>query len=130
LNSPDPELQLGRRERQIVDAVYRLRKAGVAEIRAELPDPPTYSSVRAMLRLLEEKGYVRRERDGIRFVYSAAIGERKAGRSALRRLVSTFFRGSTAAAAAALLELPETRMSNVEKERLTELIRGFRTEGR
>src|SRR5579872_5645169 len=100
-------LRLGRRERQIVDVLYRLGKATVAEVLASLPDPPTYSAVRGMLNLLEEKGYVRHKRDGMRYVYSPAIAPSKARQSALRQVVSTFFAGSPLAAAAALLEMSD-----------------------
>src|SRR5450432_3529489 len=95
----DAGIQLGRRERQIVEILYRLGKAGVAEVRASLPDPPTYSAVRGMLGLLEEKGHVRHQRDGMRYVYSPVIAPTKARQSALRHLVSTFFDGSSLAAA-------------------------------
>jgi BlaI family transcriptional regulator, penicillinase repressor len=113
---------LGRRERQIVEAIYRLQKAGVAEVRAVLPDPPSYSSVRAMLNALEQKGYLRHERDGLRYVYLPVMKERRARTLALKHLVATFFRGSPTAAAAALLEMSDNRISPAEKERLRALI--------
>jgi BlaI family transcriptional regulator, penicillinase repressor len=121
---------LGRRERQIVDAVYRLGKASVAQVRAELPDPPSYSAVRAMLNLLEGKGYLKHQRDGLRYVYLPAIAPQKARQSALRHLVSTFFQGSPAAAAAALLELPGAKLSPEDRARLNELIARAEKEGR
>jgi BlaI family transcriptional regulator, penicillinase repressor len=114
--------KLGHRERQILDALYRLERAGVAEIRAALPDPPTYSTVRAMLRLLEDKGHVKHEQDGIRYVYSAAIHPGKARRTALKHVVSTFFKGSSASAAAALLTMPSTKLTAEQKARLKTLI--------
>src|SRR6516225_9440604 len=95
----DIGIQLGRRERQIVEVLYRLGNATVAEVLASLPDPPSYSAVRAMLGLLEEKGYVRHKREGMRYVYAPAIAPVKARQSALRQLVSTFFGGSPLAAA-------------------------------
>src|SRR5271167_3783236 len=104
-------MQLGRRERQIVDILYRLGKASVAEVLASLPDPPTYSAVRGMLNLLEDKGHVRHRRSGMRYVYFPAIAPGKARQSALRHLVSTFFQGSTLAAAAALLEMSDNNLS-------------------
>jgi len=85
--------QLGRRERQIVEVLYRLGKASVAEVLAELPDPPSYSAVRGMLTLLEEKGHVRHKRDGMRYVYTPAIARAKARQSALRQLDPHFSRG-------------------------------------
>src|SRR5579864_5453366 len=114
--------QLGRRERQIVEVLYRLGKAGVAEVLAELPDPPSYSAVRGMLGLLEEKGYVRHKRDGMRYVYAPAIAPSKARQSALRQLVATFFEGSPLAAAAALLEMSDHKLSSEEREQLSALI--------
>jgi BlaI family transcriptional regulator, penicillinase repressor len=121
-------VKLGHRERQILDALYRLERAGVAEIRAALPDPPTYSTVRAMLRLLEDKGHVQHEQDGIRYVYSAVIDPSKARRSALKHVVSIFFKGSSANAAAALLALPDTRLTAEQKARLMALIERAGTE--
>jgi BlaI family transcriptional regulator, penicillinase repressor len=128
--SEDARMQLGRRERQIVEVLYRLGKASVAEVRANLPDPPTYSAVRGMLNLLEEKGHVKHRRDGIRYLYMPAIAPVKARQSALRHLVSTFFNGSALSAAAALLELSGGRLSKEEKEHLVALIDRREKEGR
>jgi len=122
--------QLGRRERQIVEVLYRLGKASVAEVLAELPDPPSYSAVRGMLTLLEEKGYVRHKRDGMRYVYTPVIAPAKARRSALRQLVSTFFEGSPIAAAAALLEMSGEELSAEERDQLSALIARREKEGR
>jgi len=118
----DVGLQLGRRERQIVEILYRLGKASVAEVRASLPDPPTYSAVRGMLALLEEKGHVKHRRDGMRYVYAPVIAPTKARHSALKHLVSTFFAGSTLAAAAALVEMSDDSLSAEERKRLAALI--------
>src|SRR5215510_13996511 len=101
---PPRHVDLGRRERQIVETVYRLGRATVAETLAALPDPPSYSSVRAMLRILEEKGHLRHEVDGPRYVYLPAGAPEKARRSLLRHVVKTFFHGSTELAVAALLD--------------------------
>jgi predicted transcriptional regulator len=120
--SEDATNQLGRRERQIVEVLYRLGKASVTEVRANLPDPPTYSAVRGMLNLLEEKGHVHHQRDGIRYLYVPSIAPGKARQSALRHLVSTFFEGSTMAAASALLELSGDRLSEEERKSLATLI--------
>ncbi|MFN2531326.1 MAG: BlaI/MecI/CopY family transcriptional regulator [Pyrinomonadaceae bacterium] len=118
----DIRTHLGRRERQIVDAVYRLRKAAVAEVRAALPDPPSYSAVRAMLNALEQKGYLRHERDGLRYVYLPVMKEKRARTLALKHLVATFFRGSPTSAAAALLEMSDDTISAAERARLRALI--------
>src|SRR5262245_24927142 len=122
--------QLGRREREILEAVYQLGKASVAQVRTELADPPTYSAVRAMLNLLEAKDFLKHHRDGMRYVYTPAIAPRKARQSALRHLVATFFHGSSTAAAAALLELPETQLSAEDRRRLAALIDRAEKEGR
>jgi predicted transcriptional regulator len=124
------EIQLGRRERQIVEALYRLGKAGVAEVLAQLPDPPSYSAVRGMLTLLEAKGHIRHKRDGMRYVYTPVVAPAKARQSALRQLVSTFFEGSPMAAAAALLEMSGEEMSPSEREQLSALISRREKEGR
>jgi predicted transcriptional regulator len=97
-------LHLGRRERQIMDAVYRLERATAAEVLADLPDPPSYSAVRGMLRLLEDKGYLRHEQDGPRYVYLPTTARDEARRSALAHLLRTFFDGSRESAMAALLD--------------------------
>ena len=121
--------QLGRRERQIVEVLYRLGKASVAEVLAELPDPPSYSAVRGMLALLEDKGHVRHKRDGMRYIYMPPVAPAKARRSALRQLVSTFFEGSPTAAAAALLEMAGEPLSAGEREQLSALIDRREKEG-
>jgi predicted transcriptional regulator len=126
----DIATQLGRRERQLVEVLYRLGKASVAEVLAELPDPPSYSAVRGMLTLLEEKGYLRHKRDGMRYVYTPVIAPAKARQSALRQLVSTFFEGSPIAAAAALLEMSGKELSAQEKDQLSVLIARREKEGR
>jgi predicted transcriptional regulator len=121
--------QLSRRERQIMDVIYRHGKVTAAEVLAELPEPPSYSAVRAMLRLLEEKGHVRHEQDGPRYVYLPTVNRDKARRSAMRHLVRTFFDGSTEDAVAALLQ-NDNGLSEDELERLSRLIDGARKEGR
>lgn len=127
---PDPlTTQLSRRERQIMDVVYRLGQATAAEVLAELPEPPSYSAVRAMLRLLEEKGHVRHEQDGPRYVYLPTVNRDKARKSALRHLVRTFFDGSTEDAVAALLQ-NDADIRDEELARLAKLIEGAKKEGR
>jgi BlaI family transcriptional regulator, penicillinase repressor len=122
--------QLGRRERQIVEVLYRLGKASVAEVLAELPDPPSYSAVRGMLALLEDKGHVRHKREGMRYIYTPAVSPAKARQSALRQLVSTFFEGSPMAAAASLLEMSDEGLSAEERGQLSALIARREREGR
>ena len=121
--------QLSRRERQIMDVVYRVGKVTAAEVLAELPDPPSYSAVRAMLRLLEEKGHIRHEQDGPRYVFMPTVNREKARKSAMKHLVRTFFDGSTEDAVAALLQ-NDAGMSDVELERLSKLIDSAKKEGR
>src|SRR5687768_12245385 len=110
---------LSRRERQIMDVVYRLGRATAAEVLEALPDPPSYSAVRALLRVLEEKGHLRHEQDGPRYVFLPTVPRDKARRSALRRLVQTFFEGSTAQAVAALLGEPGARLTDEDLDRLS-----------
>src|SRR4051794_1037275 len=97
-------MRLGRRERQIMDVVYRRGRATAAEVLAELPDPPSYSAVRGMLRLLEDKGHLRHEQDGPRYVYLPTTERDEARRSALAHLLRTFFDDSRESAVAALLD--------------------------
>ncbi len=116
----DPAFELGKRERQIMDIVYRRGRASASDVLADLPDPPTYSTVRGMLRYLEEKGHLRHEQEGPRYVYLATSAKKEVRASALSHLVRTFFDGSTAAAAAALLE--SKPLSPTEYEKLAKLI--------
>jgi BlaI family transcriptional regulator, penicillinase repressor len=123
-------LNLSRRERQIMDVLYRDRQATAAEVLAALPDPPGYSAVRAMLRVLETKGHVRHVVDGTRYVYLPTVARERAGRPALAGVLETFFEGSTEKAVAALLELSPTGLSDEELDRLSHLIEQARLEGR
>lgn len=121
---------LSRRERQIMDIVYRQGQATAAEVLEALPDPPSYSAVRAMLRILEEKGHLKHEQQGPRYVFLPTLPREKASRSALKQLVQTFFDGSTEQAVAALLDLSGSKLSSDELDRLSELIDQARKEGR
>ena len=124
-------VNLSRRERQIMDVVYRLGKAAVSDVLERIPDPPSYSAVRALMRILEEKGHLRHEQDGPRYVYLPTVPRDAAQQSALSHLVRTFFSGSRAAAVAALLDLEEGgALSEGEAERLSQLIETARTQGR
>ena len=121
---------LSRRERQIMDIVYRHGDVTVASVLDELPDPPSYSAVRAMLRVLEEKGHLKHRQEGPRYVYSPTVPREDARQSALRRLLETFFDDSTEQAVAALLDLSAADLSKAELDRLQELIEEAREEGR
>ena len=127
---PDPTRDLSRRERQAMDVLYRLGRASATEIHAELPDPPSTSSVRSMLRLLVEKGLVRHEPDGPRYVYEPVVPREHAGTRALRHLVSTFFGGSAEEAAATLLSLEDGDLDERTLERLRHALEQAREEGR
>ncbi len=128
--SKHPHLNLSRRERQIMDAIYRLGRATAAEVLENMPDPPGYSAVRAMLRLLEDKGYLRHEQQGPRYVYLPTLSRDKARQSALKQLVQTFFDNSTEQTVSALLDMSKSRLSDEELERLSALIEKARREGR
>src|SRR5881396_955531 len=107
-------VHLSRRERQIMDVVYRLGQASAAEVLENMPDPPGYSAVRAMLRLLEEKGYLRHDQAGPRYVYLPTLSRDKARQSALKQLVQTFFDNSTEQTVAALLDMSKSTLSDEE----------------
>lgn len=121
--------ELSRRERQIIDILYARGQATAAEVQAALPDPPSYSAVRAMLRILEEKGHARHEQDGPRYVYVPTVARDNAQRSALRHVLRTFFDGSTEQAISALLDDASTRMSEAELDRLARMIDQARRTG-
>ena len=120
---------LSRRERQIMDILYQLERATVGEVLSKLPDKPNYSTVRAQLHVLEEKGHVRHEEECLRYVYLPCVPREVARRSALRHLVETFFEGSTEKAVAALLGGEVSRISSDELDRLAALIARGKNEG-
>lgn len=120
---------LGPRERQIMDAVFRLGQASVAEVRRELPNPPSYSAVRAILGILEDKGLLRHDQVGLRYIYRPTLARGAARQSALRHLVRTFFDGSPGRAAAALLAMSDS-LAPDDVERLARLIERAKAEGR
>lgn len=126
----DPRQQLSRRERQIMDVIYRLGNATAQDVRDHLPDPPSYSAVRALLRVLEDKGHVKHREDGARYVYVPVVSRERARTSALQQVLRTFFDGSVAQAAAALLDLKDANLSDDELDRLGSLIERARTEDR
>jgi predicted transcriptional regulator len=127
--APHPLDQLGRRERQIMDILFRAGRATATEVQAALGEPVSNSAVRGMLRLLAEKGYVAHEQDGPRYVYFPVQRPEEASRSALRHLVSTFFRNSPSSAMAALLDMHEEPLSEAEHQRLTQLLDQAREPG-
>lgn len=120
---------LSRRERQIMDALFRLGAGTAAEVRAALPDPPSDSSVRTHLRILEEKGHLTHAVDGPRFTWRPTVSRARASAAAARHLVDTFFDGSISGVVAALLETSDTRLSAEEAERLEDLIAEARRKG-
>jgi predicted transcriptional regulator len=121
-------LDVGRRERQIIEIVYRLGRASVAEVLEALPDPPTYSAVRAMLGKLRDKGYLTQEADGPRYVYRPAVPAERARRTALRQLVDTFFEGSIDKAVVALVRLPDADLDATQLDELARRIKSARRE--
>jgi predicted transcriptional regulator len=122
--------QLSRRERQIMDIVYRRGQATAAEIHEQLPDAPCAAAVRTLLRILEDKGHLRHEKDGPRHVYHPTMPRNVAQRSAVRHLIGTFFGGSRTAAVAALLEESDRPLSDDERAELAGMIRRLRSEGK
>jgi predicted transcriptional regulator len=122
-------VDLTRRESQIMEILYRRRRATVEEIRAELPEAPSPSSVRKLLEIMIERGLLAREYDGPRFVYFPAAKPEEASRSALKQLVRTFFDGSPGSAMAALLDMTSTPMSAAEYRRLSGLLKRVREQG-
>ncbi|HTI39645.1 MAG TPA: BlaI/MecI/CopY family transcriptional regulator [Vicinamibacterales bacterium] len=120
---------LSRRERQILDILYQSGRATAAEVQTALPDPPSYSAVRALLRILEEKGHVRHQQDGPRYVYAPTLARNNAQRSALRHILQTFFDGSAEQAISALLDDQSTSLSSAELDRLASLIDHARKSG-
>lgn len=121
---------LSRRERQFMDVLYSRGKATVAEVMEDLPDPPSYSAVRATLRILEEKGHVYHEQDGPRYVYLPSVEPDRARKAALGHVVSTFFDGSEEDAVVTLLKMSDADLTEAEVTRIRERIRDARKRGR
>src|SRR5262245_44484628 len=128
--SKQAHINLSRRERQIMDIIYQRGQATAAEVTECLPDPPSYSAVRAMLRLLEEKGHLRHEQDGPRYVFKPTLARDRAKKSALKQMLQTFFDGSIEQAVATLLDVSRSKISQEELDRLSQLIEEARKEGR
>lgn len=123
-------MNLSRRERQIMDIVYQRGRATAAEIHEQLPEPPCAAAVRTQLRILEDKGHLRHEKEGPRHIYYPTVARSVAQRSAVKHLLGTFFNGSRAAAVAALLEESDRPLSSEERQQITTAIRRFRAEGK
>ena len=121
---------LSRRERLIMEVVYARGSATAADVLDGLPDPPSYSAVRAMMRILEDKGHLTHRHDGPRYVYSPVVPRTAARQSALKQLVKTFFDGSATQAVAALLDMSESRLSAAEADQLASLIEKAKREGK
>jgi BlaI family transcriptional regulator, penicillinase repressor len=126
----NPHAHLSRRERQIMDVIYQQGRATAVEVMENMPNAPSYSAVRAMLRLLEDKGLVRHEQDGPRYVYLPTLSRDKARQSAMKQLLQTFFDDSAEQAVAALIDMSRAKMSDAELDRLSRLIQDARKEGR
>jgi BlaI family penicillinase repressor len=124
------ERGLSRRERQIMDILYRRGKSSASEVREAMPSAPGYSAVRAMLRVLEEKGHVRHREEGLKYVYLPTVTHDKAKRSAVKHLVDTFFKESPEQVVAALLDVSSTRLTRAELDRMAEMIEEARKEGK
>src|SRR5690349_4930606 len=120
---------LSRRERQIMDVLYQRGRASASEIQAAIPEPPTYSAVRAKLRVLEEKGHIRHEEESLRYVYLPVVARDSARRSALRHMVSTFFGGSVEDTVAALLDLSSAKLTEQDLDRISKLVEQAKQEG-
>jgi len=130
INSMKGHKNLSRRERQIMDIIYELGDASAAQVLEKLPNPPSYSAVRALLRILEEKGHLSHRQDGPRYMFVPTVPRKTARENALKHLLQTFFDNSTEEAVAALLNLSEDQLSEEDYRRLLDLIEEAQKEGR
>jgi BlaI family penicillinase repressor len=121
---------LSRRERQIMDILYQRGKASASDVREAMEAAPGYSAVRAMLRVLEEKGHVRHQAEGLKYVYVPVVARDKAKRSAVKHVMETFFNGSAEQIVAALLDVSSTRLTREELDRMSEMIEQAKREGK
>ena len=121
---------LSRRERQIMDILYQRGKSSASEVLEAMPDAPGYSAVRAMLRVLEEKGHVKHQAEGLKYVYIPTVARDKAKRSAVKHLLDTFFKDAPEQVVAALLDVSSTRLTRAELDRMAEMIEKARREGK
>ena len=127
---PKNSLHLSRRERQIMDIIYARGEAAAAEVHEALPDAPSYSAVRTLLRILEEKGHLKHREDGPRYVFMPTEPRAKASRSALKRVVQTFFDGSLASAVAALVDGDGGKLSAEELQRIEDIIQSAKNKSK
>ena len=121
---------LSRRERQIMDILYQRGKASASDVREAMEAAPGYSAVRAMLRILEEKGHVKHQAEGLKYVYVPVVERDKAKRSAVKHVMETFFNGSAEQIVAALLDVSSTRLTREELDRMSEMIEAAKREGK
>jgi predicted transcriptional regulator len=121
---------LSRRERQIMDILYQRGKASASEVREAMDAAPGYSAVRAMLRILEEKGHIRHRAEGLKYVYVPVVAHDQAKRSAVEHVMETFFNGSAEQIVAALLDVSSTRLTREELDRMAAMIEQAKKEGR
>jgi BlaI family penicillinase repressor len=121
---------LSRRERQIMEILFQRGKASASEVREAMADAPSYSAVRAMLRILEEKGHLKHQEEGLKYVYAPTVGRDKAKRSAVKHLLDTFFNGSPEQTMAALLDVSSTRLTREELDRMSAMIEKAKNEGK
>ena len=123
-------LGLSRRERQIMDILYQRGRATANDVRDAMEDAPSYSAVRAMLRVLEDKGHVKHQEEGLKYVYLPTVAREKAKRSAVKHLLDTFFAGSPEQIVASLLDISSTRLTREELDRMSEMIEKAKREGK
>jgi len=121
---------LSRRERQIMEILFQRGKASASEVREAMPDAPSYSAVRAMLRILEEKGHLKHREEGLKYVYEPVVARERAKRSAVQHLLDTFFNGEPEQAMAALLDVSSTRLTREELDRMSAMIEKAKKEGK
>jgi predicted transcriptional regulator len=121
---------VSRREREIMDILYQRGKASAAEVLAAMKEPPSYSAVRAMLRVLEEKGHVRHENEGLKYVFVPVVNREKAKRSAVKHLLETFFQESPDQIVAALLDVSAKRLTRADLDRMSAMIEQAKKEGK
>jgi BlaI family penicillinase repressor len=121
---------LSRRERQIMDILYQRGRASASDVREAMPDAPSYSAVRAMLRILEEKGHLKHQEEGLKYVYAPTVARDKAKRSAMQHLLDTFFNGSPEQIMASLLDVSSTRLTREELDRMSAMIDKAKNEGK
>ncbi len=121
---------LSRRERQILDILIERGKASAMEVRAAMADAPSYSAVRTLLRVLEDKGHVKHKAEGLRYVYLPTVGREKAKRTAVKHMLKTYFNGSPEQIVAALLDVSSTRLTREELDRMAQMIEEAKREGK